>query len=60
MTCYVMVCRGSSATTTLSRGGGSGGEGVMDPDALAHTYWHIHVQDRNAWTQEMDVRSSNF
>jgi len=55
-----MGCRGSSATTTSSRGGGSGGEGVMDPDALAQTYWHIHVQDRNAWTQEMDVRSSNF
>lgn len=53
--------RGSSATTTASsRGGGSGGESVMDPDALAQTYWHIHVQDRNAWTQEMDVRSSNF
>lgn len=54
--------RGSSATTTTmsSRGGGSGGESVMDPDALAQTYWHIHVQDRNAWTQEMDVRSSNF
>lgn len=52
--------RGSSATTKSSRGGGSGGESVMDPDALAQTYWHIHVQDRNAWTQEMDVRSSNF
>lgn len=52
--------RGSSATMTSSRGGGSGGESVMDPDALAQTYWHIHVQDRNAWTQEMDVRSSNF
>ncbi|CAI8609242.1 unnamed protein product [Vicia faba] len=49
-------CRGPSAATTTSRGGG---EGVMDPDALAQTYWHLHVQDRNAWTQEIDVRSSN-
>ncbi|XP_061357450.1 uncharacterized protein LOC133301770 isoform X2 [Gastrolobium bilobum] len=37
----------------------SGGDGTMDPDALAQTYWHLHVQDRNAWTQEMDLRSSS-
>ncbi|CAL9060122.1 uncharacterized protein LOC135651011 [Musa acuminata AAA Group] len=30
----------------------------MDPDALAQTYWHIHVQDKGAWTQEIDLRSS--
>ncbi|KAH1249619.1 3-ketodihydrosphingosine reductase [Glycine max] len=34
-----------------------GGEGTMDPDSLAQTFWHLHVQDRNAWTQEMDLRS---
>jgi hypothetical protein len=53
-------CRGSSATTSTTQGRGASGEGVMDPDALAQTYWHLHVQDRNAWTQEMDVRSSIF
>ncbi|XP_077224336.1 NAD(P)-binding Rossmann-fold superfamily protein [Tasmannia lanceolata] len=41
----------------------SGGEqsmdSSMDPDAIAQTYWHIHVQDRSAWTQEIDLRSSN-
>ncbi|KAF8405077.1 hypothetical protein HHK36_009974 [Tetracentron sinense] len=36
-----------------------GGDGSMDPDALAQTYWHLHVQDRTAWTQEIDLRSSN-
>lgn len=36
-----------------------GGEGVMDPDSLAQTYWHLHVQDRTAWTQEIDLRPSN-
>ncbi|KAK2357171.1 very-long-chain 3-oxoacyl-CoA reductase [Trifolium repens] len=52
--------RGSSATTSTTLGRGASGEGVMDPNALAQTYWHLHVQDRNAWTQEMDVRSSIF
>ncbi|GAU50180.1 hypothetical protein TSUD_408730 [Trifolium subterraneum] len=54
--------RGSSSSTTTSttQGRVASGEGVMDPDALAQTYWHLHVQDRNAWTQEMDVRSSIF
>ncbi|KAJ4714924.1 3-ketodihydrosphingosine reductase [Melia azedarach] len=43
-------------------GGGGGGDGsmlTMDPDSLAQTYWHLHVQDRTAWTQEIDVRPSN-
>ncbi|GMN29990.1 hypothetical protein TIFTF001_002649 [Ficus carica] len=40
-------------------GGGGGGEGGMDPNALAQTYWHLHVQDRTAWTQEIDLRPSN-
>ncbi|XP_044469616.1 NADP-dependent 3-hydroxy acid dehydrogenase YdfG-like [Mangifera indica] len=40
---------------------GGRGEGTMitmDPDSLAQTYWHLHVQDRTAWTQEMDLRPS--
>ncbi|XP_028764071.1 estradiol 17-beta-dehydrogenase 1 [Neltuma alba] len=37
---------------------GGVGDGLMDPDALAQTYWHLHVQERNAWTQEIDLRSS--
>ncbi|XP_012452918.1 uncharacterized protein LOC105774893 [Gossypium raimondii] len=31
---------------------------TMDPDAIAQTYWHLHVQDRSGWTQEIDLRSS--
>ncbi|KAI4314944.1 hypothetical protein L6164_027802 [Bauhinia variegata] len=38
---------------------GSGGDGTLDPDALAQTYWYLHLQDRTAWTQEIDLRSSN-
>ncbi|KAG6663187.1 3-oxoacyl-[acyl-carrier-protein] reductase FabG-like isoform X2 [Carya illinoinensis] len=35
-----------------------GGDASMDPDALALNYWHLHVQDRAAWTQELDLRAS--
>ncbi|KAM0876957.1 hypothetical protein ACQ4PT_035841 [Festuca glaucescens] len=31
-----------------------------DPDAVAQSYWHVHSQDKSAWTQEMDVRSPSF
>ncbi|GLU13590.1 hypothetical protein SLE2022_302170 [Rubroshorea leprosula] len=40
------------------QGGGDGATMMMDPDALAQTYWHLHVQDRSAWTQEIDLRPS--
>src|SRR5712692_2247422 len=31
-------------------------EDMLDPAAIAETYWHIAHQDRSAWTQELDVR----
>lgn len=56
--------RGPSSSQRTSVGeqqqqsiGGDGEE--MDPDSLALTYWHLHVQDRTAWTQEIDLRPSN-
>lgn len=60
-------CRGASASQRglvgeQQQSGGVGGEVgavmMMDPDALAQTYWHLHVQDRTAWTQEIDLRPS--
>ncbi|KAK9112840.1 hypothetical protein Scep_020359 [Stephania cephalantha] len=33
-------------------------EGSIDPDAVAQTYWYLHCQDRCAWSQEIDLRSS--
>ncbi|XP_031275626.1 uncharacterized protein LOC116134098 isoform X1 [Pistacia vera] len=42
-----------------SGGGEDGAMMTMDPDSLAQTYWHLHVQERTAWTQEMDLRPSN-
>ncbi|XP_026384447.1 very-long-chain 3-oxoacyl-CoA reductase-like [Papaver somniferum] len=38
---------------------GEGTSSLMDPDALAQTYWYLHVQDRNVWTHERDLISSN-
>jgi NAD(P)-dependent dehydrogenase (short-subunit alcohol dehydrogenase family) len=33
-----------------------GEDGLLDIDAIAQTYWHIHRQPRSAWTQEVDLR----
>ncbi|KAF4380769.1 hypothetical protein F8388_017123 [Cannabis sativa] len=44
---------------TIQSGGGGGGDGsIMDPDAVAQTYWYLHLQDRTTWTQEIDLRPS--
>ncbi len=33
-----------------------GEDGVIDPAALADTYWNLANQPRNCWTHEIDVR----
>ena len=33
-----------------------GEDGLVDPAALAETYWHLAHQPRNCWTFELDVR----
>ena len=30
--------------------------GILKPDDIAETYWHIHRQPRTAWTHEIDLR----
>jgi NAD(P)-dependent dehydrogenase (short-subunit alcohol dehydrogenase family) len=30
--------------------------GILDPDHIAETYWHLHCQPRDAWTHELDLR----
>ena len=32
------------------------GDGLLQPDDIAETYWAIHSQKRSAWTFEIDVR----
>ena len=29
---------------------------MLSPDAIAATYWQLHIQDRTAWTLELDLR----
>jgi len=33
-----------------------GADGMLSIDALADTYWMLHVQARSAWTLELDLR----
>jgi hypothetical protein len=33
-----------------------GADGLLQIDAIADAYWHIHRQQRSAWTQEIDLR----
>ncbi len=33
-----------------------GEEGVIDPSALAETYWHLAQQPKNCWSHEVDAR----
>lgn len=44
------------------RGGGRGDDGLLDPDAIAQTYLHVHRQHRSAWSWEIELRpwSENF
>lgn len=34
----------------------SGADALLNPDAIAETYWQLHQQHRSAWTHELDVR----
>jgi NAD(P)-dependent dehydrogenase (short-subunit alcohol dehydrogenase family) len=31
-------------------------DGILNPDHIADTYWHLHQQPRDAWTFEVDLR----
>jgi NAD(P)-dependent dehydrogenase (short-subunit alcohol dehydrogenase family) len=33
-----------------------GVDGLLDIDAIADTFWQLHVQHRTAWTHELDLR----
>jgi hypothetical protein len=34
-------------------------ETVLDPEAIAETYWQIHGQHPSAWTHEIDLRPAS-
>jgi len=31
-------------------------DGILDPEAIAESYWQLHCQPRSAWTHELDLR----
>jgi NAD(P)-dependent dehydrogenase (short-subunit alcohol dehydrogenase family) len=31
-------------------------DGLLNPEAIAETYWQLHRQHRSAWTHELDLR----
>lgn len=43
-------------STAAQRAESAGPEGLLHPDAIAQSYWQLHQQPRNAWTQELDLR----
>uniref|UniRef100_A0A0D9X8W1 3-oxoacyl-[acyl-carrier-protein] reductase n=1 Tax=Leersia perrieri TaxID=77586 RepID=A0A0D9X8W1_9ORYZ len=51
-----MIIDGAIGEPRSSARGRCGG-GEADPDAVAQSYWHVHAQDKSAWTHEMDIRS---
>jgi NAD(P)-dependent dehydrogenase (short-subunit alcohol dehydrogenase family) len=43
-------------TGASDRVAAAGDDGLLHPDAIADTYWHLHQQPRSAWTHELDLR----
>ena len=33
-----------------------GEDGMLRPEAIADAYWALHVQDRTAWSLDLDLR----
>jgi hypothetical protein len=31
-------------------------QGIVNPDSIADAYWQIHMQPRDAWTHETELR----
>jgi len=31
-------------------------DSLLNPDAMAETYWSLHTQDKTAWSHEQEMR----
>ncbi|MGB8397211.1 SDR family NAD(P)-dependent oxidoreductase [Bradyrhizobium sp.] len=49
-TAFIRERRGDGYDEAKQRGG------ILNPEAIAENYWHLHCQDRTAWTHELDLR----
>jgi len=55
---HVVIDGGIATPAALEAGAGAdvdAGE-LLDPDAIADSYWHLVGQDRSSWTLELDLR----
>nr|WP_028228782.1 SDR family NAD(P)-dependent oxidoreductase [Paraburkholderia ferrariae] len=43
-------------TAAPQRAEQAGADGLLQPEAIAESYWQLHHQHRSAWTQELDLR----
>ena len=57
-TCMYSYCQRNSGSVRDENMSSGEDEGTVDPNVVAQTYWHLHIQDWTAWTQEMDMRSN--
>src|SRR5277367_6075852 len=57
---HVVIDGGIAGERLLSRApqlaAERGADGMLDIDAIAETYWQIHLQPRSAWAHEVDLR----
>ncbi|MEF8886748.1 MAG: SDR family NAD(P)-dependent oxidoreductase [Haloarculaceae archaeon] len=51
---HVVIDGGIATPVALEAGGDP--EELLDPDAIADSYWHLVEQDRSSWTLELDLR----
>ena len=49
-TAFIQQRRGEGYAEAKANGG------ILDPEAIAETYWNLHCQARSAWTHELDLR----
>ncbi|HEU4730760.1 MAG TPA: SDR family NAD(P)-dependent oxidoreductase [Kofleriaceae bacterium] len=53
---HVIVDGQIDSERVRARSPGRGASSYLQPDAIAETYWQLHVQPPSAWTQEIDLR----